>query len=163
VLWGADLESPLATRGRCGCVNRRRFARALDRYTFNALVKGGAAVGIQPFGIVVLETVGRRSGKLRRTPVGGHLQDDSVWLVAEHGRQADYVRNIEADPHVRVKVKRKWRRGVARLLPEDDWRDRLRAMGRGRPGLRMTLALTRMLATEAVTVRIGLDHGELSK
>ena len=83
--------------------------------------------------------------------------------MAEHGRRANYVRNIEANPRVQVKVKRRWRTGTAHLLPDDDWRSRLRAMGEGRPGLRMTLALTRKLATQPLVLRIDLDNSEATR
>jgi hypothetical protein len=33
------------------------------------------------------------------------------WIVAEHGRRANYVRNIEANPRVRVRVGRRWHEG----------------------------------------------------
>lgn len=145
-------------------MNAKRLTKTLDRYVFNGVVNVGAALGIQPFGIVIVETIGRRSGKRRRTPVGGRLDEGGrVWVVAEHGRKADYVRNVEANPRVRVKAKRRWRTGTARLLLEDDWRARLRTMGDGRPGLRMTLVLTRKLATEPLTVRIDLDDSGDSK
>ena len=31
-------------------------------------------------------------------PVGKTLDGDTLWMVAEHGRRAGYVRNIEANP-----------------------------------------------------------------
>jgi len=34
----------------------------------------------------------------------GHI-GNQFWLVAEHGMKAGYVRNIEHDPHVRVKLR----------------------------------------------------------
>ncbi len=62
--------------------------------------------------------------------MGNGLDGDTFWIVAEHGRSAAYVRNIEADPRVRIKVGRKWRTGTAVLLPQDDPRDRQRLIGR---------------------------------
>jgi F420H(2)-dependent quinone reductase len=37
----------------------------------------------------MLETIGRRSGQLRRTPIGDGLIGDTFWIVAEHGLSAD--------------------------------------------------------------------------
>lgn len=34
----------------------------------------------------------------RHTPVGNGLSGDTFWLVAVHGTQADYVRNLQAEP-----------------------------------------------------------------
>jgi hypothetical protein len=41
-------------------------------------------------------------------------------FVAEDGLHADYVKNIQADPHVRVRVKDTWYEGRAVLLPNED-------------------------------------------
>jgi deazaflavin-dependent oxidoreductase (nitroreductase family) len=76
---------------------------------------------------------------------------DTFWLVAEHGRRAGYVRNIEANPHVRVKIGRRWRHGTAHLLPDDDPRERQRAMPR------LNAATVRLVGTDLLTVRIDLD------
>src|SRR5271156_2143947 len=51
------------------------------------------------------ETKGRKTGKPRRTPVGYGCIGNQCWLVAEHGTKAGYVRNIERDPHVRLKLR----------------------------------------------------------
>jgi hypothetical protein len=42
--------------------------------------------GMVPPGYVLLETVGRKSGKRRITPVGNGLVGDTLWIVTEHGR-----------------------------------------------------------------------------
>jgi deazaflavin-dependent oxidoreductase (nitroreductase family) len=69
----------------------------------------------------VLETTGRRTGRPRRTIVGIARPSNSVlWIVAEHGRRAGYVRNLAAQPNVRIRVGRRWQRGVARLVENDD-------------------------------------------
>ena len=49
----------------------------------------------------LLETVGRKSGQARRTPVGGRRIGREFWLVSEYGEKSQYVRNIKADPQVR--------------------------------------------------------------
>lgn len=86
----------------------------------NPVVKRAVDAGIAPPMVAVLETTGRRSGLPRRTPVGNGLDGDTFWIVAEHGRRAAYVRNIEANSRVRVKVGRRWLAGTAYPLPEDD-------------------------------------------
>src|SRR5512135_2516960 len=75
---------------------------------------------IAPRAFALVETTGRRSGQPRHTPVGNGLVGDTFWLVAAHRAQADYVRNLEADPKVRVKIGRRWRSGTAVVLPNDD-------------------------------------------
>jgi deazaflavin-dependent oxidoreductase (nitroreductase family) len=103
-------------------------------------------------GWTLLETTGRNSGLPRRTPVGNGLVDGTFWIVAEHGRKAGYVRNIEADPRVRVLVGGEWRSGTAAILPHDDPRERQRILGR-----RLNAAFVRLVGTELLTIRIDLD------
>jgi deazaflavin-dependent oxidoreductase (nitroreductase family) len=95
--------------------------RAYQRLTA-PLFRPGA--GLVP-GFGVVETTGRRTGRTRRTPVGGRVQGGSFWLVAGIGRRANYVRNIQANPRVRVKALGRWRSGTAHLCPEDDARRRM--------------------------------------
>jgi F420H(2)-dependent quinone reductase len=40
---------------------------------------------------------GRKSGQPCPTPVGTGSNSDTFWLIAQHGRRANYVRNIEAN------------------------------------------------------------------
>jgi deazaflavin-dependent oxidoreductase (nitroreductase family) len=138
-------------------MDERRFKTALALYTLNPIVKLGAALGMRPPRVVLLETTGRKSGKPRRTPVGARPEDGSLWLVAEHGRQAGYVRNIEANPRVRVKMRGGWHSGTAKLLPDDDPRMRLRKLSKGSPGLMLNALAVRAMATDPLTVRIDLD------
>ncbi len=59
--------------------------------------------------IMVLTTIGRRSGLRRRTPVNYAPGDGEVYCMAGFGRRADWYRNLQADPEVEV-----W-------LPEGRW------------------------------------------
>ena len=131
--------------------DKRRLTTTLGRYVFNPLVKAAVATGLLR-GWAILETVGRRSGERRRTPVGNGLDGDTFWIVAEHGRRAGYVRNIEANPRVRVKVAGRWRSGTAHPMPGDDPRERQRRIGR-----RLNAAAVRAMGTELLTVRVDLD------
>ena len=131
---------------------KRRFVTALQVHVLNPPVRALAAHGLAP-SVALLETTGRRSGEPRRTPVTNGLErgTDTFWLVAEHGRKASYVRNIAADPHVRVRVGRRWRTGVAHVLDDDD------PIARQRTLSRLHSATVRALGSELVTVRIDLD------
>jgi deazaflavin-dependent oxidoreductase (nitroreductase family) len=100
----------------------------------------------------LLETTGRRSGQPRRVPVGNGLRGDAFWIVTEHGRHADYVRNIEKDPRVRVKVGGRWRSGVAHILPDDDPFARLRWLRRP-----VNDSMLLAVGTEPLTIRIDLE------
>jgi deazaflavin-dependent oxidoreductase (nitroreductase family) len=115
-------------------------------------VRAAARAGIPLPGYVLLETTGRRSGQARQVPVGKELEGDTLWVVAEHGLRAAYVRNIQADPRVRVRLGRRWRTGTAHVLEDDDWRERQRRMSN-----RLNSAVVRVMGTEPVTVRVDLD------
>jgi deazaflavin-dependent oxidoreductase (nitroreductase family) len=75
--------------------------------------------GVVP-GFALIETIGRRSGLPRLTPVGGRRKRDVFWFVAGAGRKALYVRNIEANPRVRVRVHGRWWTGTADLRDDDN-------------------------------------------
>ena len=78
-------------------------------------------LGVAPPGYALLETTGRKTAKARRTPVGDGWIGYQFWLVAEHGMKAGYVRNIAANPHVRLKLRHgilaRWHTGTAQVLP----------------------------------------------
>src|SRR5262244_3917784 len=107
---------------------KRQIVRALQKYFLNPPIKFLFAVGFAPPGYALLETTGRKTGKPRRTPVGDGRIGRQFWIVAEHGMKAGYVRNIERDPHVRLKLREgfrfHWHAGTAHLLPDDDPRER---------------------------------------
>ncbi|MGZ0237426.1 nitroreductase/quinone reductase family protein [Streptomyces sp. CPS1] len=122
---------------------KQRLVTRLQRYVANPVNRR------LPFQ-TLLETTGRVSGKPRRTPVGGRRVGGSFWLVSEYGYASQYVRNIQADPRVRVRVGGRWHRGVAHLLPDDDPRARLRSLPR------FNSAAVRAFGTDLLTVRVDL-------
>jgi deazaflavin-dependent oxidoreductase (nitroreductase family) len=138
-------------------VNKQALAKGLAKHGFNPVVRALFRVGLAPPGTLILETVGRKSGRPRRTPVTDGLDGDVLWIVAEHGRRAGYVRNIEANPRVRVRVGRRWRSGTARLLPDDDPRERLRTIARTRRRSALNAATVRLMQTDLLTLRVDLD------
>jgi deazaflavin-dependent oxidoreductase (nitroreductase family) len=139
---------------------KRALATSLAKYGFNPLNRALMRLGIRPPGTALLETTGRKSGKIRRNPVTDGLVDDTFWIVAEHGRHASYVRNIETDPRVRVLVGGRWRTGTAHLMQEDDPRERLSYIASQRPRSRMNAATVRLMGTELLTIRVDLDPPE---
>ncbi|MFG2603961.1 nitroreductase/quinone reductase family protein [Streptomyces sp. NPDC048514] len=122
---------------------KHRLVTRFQRYVANPLNRR------LPFQ-VLLETTGRTSGEPRRTPVGGRRVGDSFWLVSEFGLKSQYVRNIQADPRVRVRIAGRWHHGTALLLPADDARARLRSLPR------FNSAAVRAFGTDLLTVRVDL-------
>ena len=133
-------------------MDKRRVSTFLSAKLLNPLVRAAARAGLPLPGYVLLETTGRRSGQPRQVPVGKALQGDTLWVVAEHGLRAAYVRNIQANPRVRVRLGRRWRTGTAQVLSDDDWRERQRRIPN-----RFNSAVVRAMGTEQVTVRVDLD------
>jgi deazaflavin-dependent oxidoreductase (nitroreductase family) len=102
--------------------------------------------------MTLLETTGRTTGQLRRTPVGGRRVGNQFWMVSEFGDRSQYVRNIQADPRVRVRLRGRWYAGTAHLLPEDDARARLRSLPR------LNSAAVTALGSNLLTIRVDLDE-----
>ena len=132
---------------------KRRASPFASVRLLNPVVRRALEAGVAPRGWALLETTGRRSGRPRRVPVGNGLRGEHFWIVAEHSRHADYVRNIERDPRVRVKVGRRWHEGTAHVLDDDDPRARLRWLRRP-----LNDAGLRLMASEMLVVRIDLDR-----
>ena len=109
---------------------KRRIARLLSNRLLNPLVRPAIERGLLTPTWALLETTGRRSGLPRRTPVGNGLRGSAFWIVTEHGYAADYVKNIQADPRVRIKLGPRWLSGTARILPDDPPYERLRWLAR---------------------------------
>jgi len=137
---------------------KRRLAGGTAKYLVNPVVRRLFRLGLPAPGTAILETIGRKSGRPRRTPVTNGLDDGVFWIVAEHGRRASYVRNIEANPRVRVRIGRRWRTGTARLVPGDDPRERLHHIVSRRPIARLNTATVRLMQTDLLSIRIDLSR-----
>jgi deazaflavin-dependent oxidoreductase (nitroreductase family) len=137
---------------------KRRWEILIGRYTANPLMRGMFKVGITPPGMALVETVGRRTGVMRLTPVVAYTPDgENLWLIAQHGSHAGWVRNFQESPRVRVRLGRNWRTGTAELLPEDDVKARIRTFSSNAVSRAITGATFRALESQPVTVRIRLE------
>lgn len=134
-----------------GGAAKRRVARFTSNRLVNPLVRRLHSLGITG-GTALLETTGRKTGQPRQTPVGEGLRGNHFWIVSEHGRHSAYVRNIEANPRVRVKSGRTWFHGTAHILDDDNPRERMRWLGRS-----LNDATVRLVGTEHLVIRIDLD------
>jgi len=93
-----DMDSSVASsdrdRGGHSCFRS-------DKRAFMAVHRPLA--GVVP-GWAVVETMGRRTGRPRQTPVGGRLSRGTFWLVVGERSRSQYVKNIEANPTVRIRA-----------------------------------------------------------
>jgi deazaflavin-dependent oxidoreductase (nitroreductase family) len=109
---------------------KHRMVPTLQKYFLNPPIKLALAMGLPLPGYALLETKGRKTGKPRRTPVGNGPIGNQFWIVAERGMKAGYVRNIEHDPYIRLKLREGFtyhgHSGTAHLLLDDDSRERQR-------------------------------------
>jgi deazaflavin-dependent oxidoreductase (nitroreductase family) len=140
---------------------KHQVVHALQKYVLNPPIKLLFAMGIVLPGYALLETIGRKTGKARRTPVGDARVGKEFWIVAEHGMKAGYVRNIKENQRVRLKLREgfraRWHTGTAHLLWEDDPRERQRWLAGQLPSSKSNAAAVRLFGTELLTVRIDLD------
>jgi hypothetical protein len=137
------------------------LARTLQRYIMNPLMRLLLVVRINPYGLVILETRGNVTGKIRRVPVGNGRKGDSFWIIAEHGMRAGYVRNIARDPHVRVRLRSglryHWVPGIATLRPDDDPLARQRHIIAWHPLRALNAVYVRVLGADLLTVHVQLN------
>jgi deazaflavin-dependent oxidoreductase (nitroreductase family) len=140
---------------------KERLIYSLQRRVINPIVLIAHDLGLPPPGDALLETTGWRTGRPLRTPVCDGLHGETFWLVAQRGRRADWIHNIQVSPRVRVKVRTGsdvvWRVGTARILDDDDPRERQRQIGRGNLARRMCMSASAAGGTDPLTVRIDLD------
>ncbi|HEX2213394.1 MAG TPA: nitroreductase/quinone reductase family protein [Mycobacterium sp.] len=122
---------------------RDRITKMFQKNVANRLTK------MMPFQ-TLLETTGRKSGQPRRTPLGGSRIGDQFWFVSEFGERSQYIRNIKANPNVRVRLNGRWHRGVAHLMPDDDARERLKSLPQ------FNSMGVRTFGTNLLTVRVDL-------
>ena len=140
---------------------KHRIVHTLQKYLLNPPIKLALALGVPLPGYSLLETKGRNTGKARRTKIGDGRIGNQFWLVAEHGMKAGYVRNIERDPHVRLKLRQglrtHWHTGTAHLLLDDDPRGRQRWLTNQLPSSAGNARAVRLFGTQLLTIRIDLD------
>jgi deazaflavin-dependent oxidoreductase (nitroreductase family) len=133
-------------------LTKRSVSTFLTVRLVNPVVRRLADHGLAGRSVALLETTGRKSGQPRVTPVGNGLRGSEFWIVTEHGWSSAYVKNIQADPRVRVKAGRRWLSGTAVILPDDDPYERMRWLGRG-----LNDATVRLVGTEHLVIRVDLD------
>jgi hypothetical protein len=143
------------------------LVRTLQRYTLNPLMRLLLTIGVNPFGLAILETRGHVSGKIRRVPVGNGRKGDSFWIIAEHGSRAAYVRNIQHDPNVRVRLRvglrYRWVSGIATVRPDDDPLVRQRKIIAWHPLRALNAVNVRVLGADLLTVHVQLNLLESSR
>ncbi|MBN2548321.1 MAG: nitroreductase family deazaflavin-dependent oxidoreductase [Anaerolineales bacterium] len=79
------------------------------------------AIGLGPLigrVVLLLTTTGRRTGLKRVTPLQYELVDGAYYVASARGLKADWFRNLQADPHVEVQVKKTYFHGLAEVVTD---------------------------------------------
>jgi deazaflavin-dependent oxidoreductase (nitroreductase family) len=104
--------------------NQMRLPKQVVRIA-NAVTKLALLVGIPrpPYNrgnALIVETIGRRSGKRHRIPVGYLDEGGCIIVVVEDGSRAHWVRNTLAnDGRLRIHLRGSWRTARLRILDAD--------------------------------------------
>ena len=80
----------------------------LNRVVEPAVRRGFGSPRLAPSGFIVLETVGRKSGELRRSPLAATRIGRHMIVATLRGERSQWVRNLAAQPRTRY-----WTRGAA--------------------------------------------------
>jgi len=91
------------------CTVEVQFFRLLNQLVEPQIRAGWASPRFVPGGLIVLETVGRRSGRRSRVPLAAVRIDGHVLVSTFRGDRSEWVKNIAVNPRVRY-----WLRGRAR-------------------------------------------------
>lgn len=81
--------------------------KEINRRTIAQFRAEGDLEGMRRDRLVLLTTLGRRSGERRTTPMMFHRDGDQLLIIASNvgaARHADWYLNLVADPHVIVEV-----------------------------------------------------------
>jgi deazaflavin-dependent oxidoreductase (nitroreductase family) len=139
------------------CKVNRRIGGPLQKRLLNPLDKLAFQLGIPVPGDALLEMIGRHTGEPRVTPVCDGLAGDTFWIIAQHGRNSNFVRNIEANSRVRISDGSDWRAGTAHILHDDDPYQRRRTLSEGNRWRSLCLSASNAMATNPLTIRVDLD------
>jgi len=82
------------------------FFRMLNRVVEPIVRRGFGSPRLAPSGFIVLETVGRKSGELRRSPLAATRIGRHMIVATFRGDRSQWVRNLAVQPRTRY-----WTRG----------------------------------------------------
>jgi deazaflavin-dependent oxidoreductase (nitroreductase family) len=91
-----------------------RFAQRKPRVIFQTAFAHGQG----PDFVLLLTTTGRKSGLPRVTPLQYEEVDGLFYVAAARGQQADWFRNIQANPAVEVRLKDRQFRGLGQPVTD---------------------------------------------
>ena len=90
-----------------------RFMKKLNKHILLNLFRRGK--GPQDL-VLLLTTIGRKSGKPHIIPLQYEQIDNVIYIGSARGSNADWVRNIEKNPEVKVQIKNLSFEGLAEVI-----------------------------------------------
>ncbi|MFF1555804.1 nitroreductase family deazaflavin-dependent oxidoreductase [Rhodococcus erythropolis] len=137
-----DIEVPKSLRYRDGEYALERFpgspaansslrVKRIFTRSLRAVHRPWFAVWM-PTGVAELTTIGRKSGKERKTFVRANRVGEVAYLVSITGEHSIWLKNIRANPQVPLRFRRESFTGVARDLGDDSERQAIDAAFCGR-------------------------------
>jgi Domain of unknown function (DUF385). len=128
----ADEPLPYGPRLTRMLPGMHRLFLTLNRYAAVPLLRAGLGPLLAtPLtgSLMVLRTRGRRSGRWRDAPLGYVILDGNVYVCAGFGRPTQWLRNIEADPHVELLLPAGAVAGIAEEVTDPtEWSRAMRAL-----------------------------------
>ncbi|MET0659418.1 MAG: nitroreductase family deazaflavin-dependent oxidoreductase [Steroidobacteraceae bacterium] len=95
-----------------------QFFRTLNRVIEPMVRAGIGSPRIVPSGFIVLETRGRKTGRVRRTPLAATRIAQHVFVGTFRGERSQWIRNLAATPSARYWLGGKPRDATAFLIYE---------------------------------------------
>ena len=94
-----------------------RFFRALNRVVEPSVRKGVGSPAFAPGTIIVLETIGWKTGRISKTPLAAVRVGRHVLVSTFRGRRSAWVKNLAAEPNVRFWIGGHARPAKATVIP----------------------------------------------
>ena len=137
---------------------QRRFEILFGRFVLNPMVRGLFRLGVSPPLTALIETTGRKTGRVRHTPVNYARDGQTLWVIAQHGRHAGWVLNLEAEPRIRARLGPHVAHAATRSWSTTTTRaPAVRTFARNPLARAMIASTLRALETAPVSLRIDLD------
>ena len=93
-------------------------------FDFSLLMKVfSARVGFPPIPVLMIYTIGRKSGEERSTVMPYFTVDGAIYLIGSNGAKKNdplWVENLRSQPSAKIVIGRRERRVVAREVTHDD-------------------------------------------
>ncbi|MGC0365822.1 deazaflavin-dependent oxidoreductase (nitroreductase family) [Rhodococcus sp. 27YEA15] len=156
-----------AFRSRRAISNRRyspaerkfQRERIIGKYLANPVVRGLAALGFRVALMTDIETIGRKTGRVRSVPVSASFDADGAWIISQHGTRSGWGANICDNPNIKIRVGTRWRSGTAVFVHSDDVSARVRTFSTNKVFTPIIAAAFRTLQSNPVSVRVNFtDH-----